>query len=204
MSTSSPDASVPDNGTLRVWFAEGVRLSHVTSRLKPGWWRKHPEWLTQVGGTELVGRWFDTRCRHILLEHGGTVLDVGWTHTTIYPVRAFARGYKGVVGCFEFAANPIPWSWASDWTAGSACVQETTTTQALVSHLAMFCTGGRWRPLRVETCVDVALVFLARVGVVFEKEPWNPPALCRYLLENGHVWHPRLSALPAEDCRRAD
>lgn len=204
MSTSFPDGGVLDNGTLRVWFAEGVRLSHVNERLKPGWWRRHPEWLIQVGGTEFVGKWFGTRCRHVLLEHNGSVLDVGWTHTQVYSTRAFARGYKGVIGCFEFETEPTPRSWATGWNSGNPCVQESNTLRALVANVLMFCTANAWRPMHTSTCVDVALTFLGRLGVTFRKEPWHPTQLCRYLLEDGYVWLPRLSALPPEDCLRAD
>ena len=40
---------------------------------------------------------------------------------------------------------------------------------------------------RIDIARSFSSLFLARVGVAFEKEPWNPPALCRYLLEDGHV-----------------
>lgn len=196
MNTSSVN-QVKDNGTLRIWFAEGLTFTEANAKLKRGWWRRHPAWLVQLLGTSLTGWLFDTRGRHVLLEHNGLVLDVCWTQSSCHRSLPFHRTYRGIIGCFEIPTNDREYSWVDEWMGGNLMIHDRSTVRALVSNLTMLCTFGMARLFREDTCVDVALGFLRRAGVTLPRKPWEPAALCRYLLENQHEWKPGLSAVDA-------
>ncbi len=187
MTTSSADA---DNGSyLSVYFAEGPTLSKWVKRLGWSWFRRHPLTLWEMLGSEVIARAWGTRCRHVLLEHGGGVLDYQFCRIQYYPLDSFLQGYPGVIGHFR-----VPQADSVDLT--EKLPDRSHFLQAFLTSLhyyAMFLSCGLYQP---RTCVSVASEALSKCGVQTPRSVWSPPRLAWWLLEQGYEWIPEN---PADD-----
>lgn len=183
MSTSSTEsATARDNGTLRIWFAEGHHTSEWVARF--GWrgLARRPALLFDILGSEVVSRLWRTRLRHILIERNGVVLDVQWRTDAVYLSEFFQRRYARIVGSFEFPAGAMPIS-------GNIRVSDPPKpwlTQNVRYYLMLASCGI----FRTRSCVDVASEYLRDAGVSVPPSVWIPHRLVLHLLESGHEWIP--------------
>lgn len=183
MSTSSTEhPRCRDNGTLRIWIAEGHRLEEWVARF--GWrgLARRPGLLLDILGSEVVSRLWRTRLRHVLIERNGVVLDVQWRTSTVYISEFFQQKYPRVIGSFDFPAGAMAIS-------GHRPVDEPVKPW-LLQNLRFYLMLASFGIYRTESCIDVAGDYLRDAGVDVPRSVWRPHRLVLHLLESGYEWIP--------------